>query len=123
MWSIPKVKVSLPATALREEQSVVAALTERVSAMQRKEVERLAENRLAVPSDLFDVGGVLLADLLDDAGDVDQGKVTAAVGELLSTRPGLHFVRSPTFDGGTRQPVTIQSARWSDVLNPRNQRR
>ena len=71
-----------------------------------------------------DVGGLELAELLDDNGDIDQGAVTAAVGELLAARPG-HEPRAPApnFEGGAREPIAVGGATWGDVLNPRNQRR
>jgi len=40
-------------------------------------------------TDLFDIGGAALEDLLTEAGDVDPDAVKAAVADLLASRPGL----------------------------------
>lgn len=74
---------------LRETEAERDALTSRLEAMQYAEALRLAAD-LAEPGDLFTIGGVTVADLLDEAGDIDTGKVAEAVTALLEKRPGLH---------------------------------
>lgn len=64
------------------------ALAARVEQLQTLEVHRLADE-LAQPSDLLELGGVSLADLLNEAGDVDNAAVAEAVAALLEARPGL----------------------------------
>lgn len=91
--------------------------------MQRREVERLAENRLAVPSDLWAVGNLELADVLNDDGDIDEGAVPAAVSELIAARPGLDTrAPSPDLSGGARQPISVDGPTWGDELSNRNRR-
>jgi len=54
----------------REAESQVAALTERLTALQRREVERLASADMADPEDLWR-SGVELTELLDEDGNVE----------------------------------------------------
>jgi hypothetical protein len=69
-------------------------LREQVTALHRREAERIAGTSLAVPSDLFDLGGAQLDDLVAD-GAVDPDKVKARVDELLQARPGLARPKPP----------------------------
>jgi hypothetical protein len=64
------------------------ALAERLAEYQTREVHRLA-GELAQPSDLFEVGGAKLSDLLTEAGSVDSDAVAEAVSALITARPGL----------------------------------
>ncbi|EID80804.1 MULTISPECIES: hypothetical protein [Rhodococcus] len=73
---------------LRDTEAERDALTAKVEAFQRAEVERLA-GELAQAGDLFDVGGVELADLLDENGEVNTEAVATKIAELLESRPGL----------------------------------
>ncbi len=73
----------------REAEQERDALTQRVEQLQTREVERLASKHLSAPADLLTLGGVSLADLLDDNGDVDPEKVNAVATEVLGARPGL----------------------------------
>ncbi|MGD1281332.1 hypothetical protein ACKUUI_05985 [Mycobacterium seoulense] len=66
----------------------LAAANVRIETYQTREVHRLA-NELAQPSDLLELGGVSLADLLDGNGEVDPEAVAQAVSSLIETRPGL----------------------------------
>ncbi|WP_081809434.1 hypothetical protein [Mycobacterium sp. URHB0044] len=70
----------------RTERDLLAA---RVASFQNREVERLAANHLSAPADLLTLGGVALADLLDDDGDIDPELVAAVAAEVLASRPGL----------------------------------
>jgi len=74
---------------LRAVQAERDALREHVASLQRAEVERLAGDTLAVPSDLWAVGGVDLADLLGPDGQLDPDAASAAIAALVITRPGL----------------------------------
>lgn len=67
---------------------------ERITRLQNREVERLASKHLSNPADLLTLGGVGLADLLDDSGDVDPEKVNTLATEVLGTRPGLRAVEA-----------------------------
>ncbi|WP_039808835.1 hypothetical protein [Nocardia otitidiscaviarum] len=74
---------------LRNAETALATAHERIARYQRAAIEQAASTTLSVPSDLFDVGGVELTDLLDDNGDPDPDKVRAAVRELVALRPRL----------------------------------
>ena len=54
-----------------------------------RELEGLAGQHLATPADLLKLGGVTLADLLDDQGEVDPELVESVAKDVLATRPGL----------------------------------
>jgi len=99
-------------------------LAQRVERMQRADVERLASTGgLAAPADLWALGGVELAELLDDDGEVDAEAVAEAVAGVLEARPGLRGRRRPAPDrsqgsthaqGGAKRVTT-----WGDALSRR----
>lgn len=64
-------------TQLRESETAREDLAARVEKMQRAEAERLAGTTIEKPSGLW-ATGTTLEDLLDDDGEVDPDKVTAA---------------------------------------------
>jgi hypothetical protein len=101
----------------REAQAQVAELTERVTRMQRAEVERLAA-RLHDPGDLW-TAGVDLVELLTEDGQVDPERVAEAVAALADSRPYLLKPppRVPNFGQGRRPLVDSGSATtWGSVL-------
>src|SRR5699024_10380117 len=61
---------------LREAEAERDALTTRLEQLQRAEVERLAEQHIAKGSGLW--AATELADMLDEDGNIDPAKVTAA---------------------------------------------
>lgn len=71
-----------------EAREALTAAQARIETMQLREVERLA-SELAQPRDLLQLGGVSLADLLTETGDVDESAVAEAVAALIESRPGL----------------------------------
>lgn len=79
---------------LRETESERDTLRDRLAALQRAEIERLAGTaaKLAAPSAIW-ASGVQLADLLDGDGQVDPERVAAAA-EQAAQRLGL--ARTPT---------------------------
>ncbi len=108
-------------TQLRETEAERDQLADRVDGLLRREVNRLAADRLAQADDLLALGPAALADLLDDeTGTVDPAKVTAAVDALLEDRPGLRKVdvrRGPSGLGlGGHGSHARGAASWSDVL-------
>ena len=107
---------------LREAEQQRDGLSERLQRLQRRDVERLAGERLSVAADLFEIGRVELAELLDDDGDVAPAKVAAALDQLLTDRPGLAQpgpVRWPDSGQGTRQQSTMGAqTKWAEVLHP-----
>ena len=103
---------------LRESQSHAEALQVRVEAMQRADVERLAATDLQTPADLW-LTGPDLADLLDEAGDVDPEKVKTTVAAVLEQRPGWARPDGPpAFDGGARSTPPRQVS-MQEVLQGR----
>lgn len=104
---------------LRDTEGERDTLSGRLERMQRREVERLATDRLAVPADVLTYGGTDLADLLDDAGDVDPARVQAAVAATLEQRPGLARPvprRMPDFGGGQRGEPIDTGTTWAEAL-------
>jgi hypothetical protein len=80
-------------TQLRASETQVTALAGVVQTYQTKDVQALAEAAgLASGADLF-VAGTTLADLLDEAGNVDEARVKAASGAVLQSHP--HWRRVP----------------------------
>lgn len=73
-------------TRLRDTEAQRDQLQQRVETMQRKEVERLAGARLADGGDVW-LAGTELANMLDEAGDVDASKVGELVDEITANRP------------------------------------
>ncbi len=63
---------------LRETEAERDQLRERLDSLQRTEVERIASATVAKPAALW-AAGTKLEDVLDDAGNVDQRKVTEAI--------------------------------------------
>lgn len=86
---------------LREVEADRDGLRARLDAAHRREVERLATDaRLAAPADLWHT--THLDDLLDDAGDVDELKVRAALANLQAERPQWFAPRFGSADAGVR---------------------
>ncbi|MFJ5674461.1 hypothetical protein [Streptomyces sp. NPDC093097] len=104
--------------ALEEAHSRLEAAQKRIDAMLLREIERQAAQRLDVPSDLFDLGKQKVADLLGEDGDVDTGKVTAAIESLLKSRPNL--AARPTgwgdVGGGPRSSTNDDTPDWNTAL-------
>jgi hypothetical protein len=106
----------------REAEAVSTALMERVTRMQRGDVERQAAAQLHDPSDLW-TSGVELVELLDEDGEVDQQRVAEAVAALADSKP---YLLKPTprsrsgFGQGRRTPVDSGSGTsWGEVLRGR----
>ncbi len=106
---------------LRETETELTTARTRLETFQRREVERLASDRLAVPGDLFAVHGVALDEVLGEDGSVDPDLVAMAVEQLVATRPGLARVApqrtGPSAVGlGAREGIGAGTATWADVL-------
>lgn len=105
---------------LRETEQHRDALTAAVERLQRAELGRLTASRLAQPEDLLTYGATL-PDLLDEQGDLDAGKVDAAVTTVLAQRPGLAAVppaRFPDLGQGQRDSGP-PAPDWAAVLRGR----
>lgn len=107
---------------LRDTEAERDALAVKVAAMQTEQVHRIAAEYLSQPGDLFEVGKVELAELLNpDTGEVDPDLVALGVSALLETRPGLGKPRLPAGPstmgmgvGSTIRPG--DDTTWQDVL-------
>jgi hypothetical protein len=93
-----------------------------VDGMRRAEVERLAAPRLADPSDVFR-DGATLADVIDDEGRVDPGKLGALIDGLIDQHP--HWVRpvapyrGPLFSGATNtRQIDAPGKGFADAFTP-----
>jgi hypothetical protein len=76
---------------LRDAEVARDAALERVSRMQRTDVELRLAGKLADPTDFW--AGNELGGLVDDAGEIDGAKVDAAVAALLTAKP--HYAPGP----------------------------
>ena len=103
-------------TERNEARAQVAELTERVTRMQRTEVERQAAG-LHDPGDLW-TAGVDLGELLTEDGDVDPERVAEAVAALADSKPYmLRPPRGSNFGQGRRPLVDSGSGTtWGSVL-------
>jgi hypothetical protein len=113
---------------LRDAESKLAAQDERLQTMQRNEAQRLAAVKLADPQDLWR-DGATLADVLDDAGHVDPGKLDELVGTVLGAHK--HWARQQHPSAAAASSVTSNGkieddgqdeTTWAQVLNPNNHR-
>jgi len=103
-------------TERNEARTQVAELTERVTRMQRSEVERQAAG-LHDPAGLWGAG-LDLAELLTEDGDVDPERVAEAVAALADSKPYmLRPPRGSNFGQGRRPLVDSGSGTtWGSVL-------
>ena len=108
-------------TLLTVEQARTADLAERITTMQRQQVERLAAIALEDPTDLWR-DGTSLADLLGHDGHVDADKVADAAQQTVEAhkhwRRAKPVVGAPasavTSDG--RIPSSTTTPTWAEVL-------
>lgn len=124
------------ATRRKELRTVEAerdALKGTVTALQRQVAEQLITATESLPylhnpADLFDIGGVDVADLTDDAGGVDAGKLAAALtalqgerGYLFGPRPTPEYslfevMRNQTAIPAGHNPGNDSAAAWQNAL-------
>lgn len=109
-------------TQLIVEQARTADLGDRIAAMQRAEAERLVAVSLEDPSDLWRAGAEL-ADLLNDAGELDLELVEAAAQATLEDHP--HWRRTVPVKLGPPASVVTSDGRipsgptqptWAELL-------
>jgi hypothetical protein len=101
-----------------EARDALATATARIEAMQTREVEQLASASLSNPADLLALGGVTLADLLDDNGDVDPAKVQAVANDVLASRPGLRPAAAATDKSQGIGASPERSPSWIALFTP-----
>ncbi|MBC3193839.1 hypothetical protein H7X46_22515 [Pseudonocardia sp. C8] len=110
---------------LREAEAERDRLAEQVTALQRREAERVAAEHLEVGSDLFDVGKAELHDLIDDDGHPDPDRIRTAAATLVGARPGLRRspssaeVRAGIGQGSYPSGARPSGASWSEALRTR----
>lgn len=109
---------------LREAEAERDKLVEQVQALRRSEVERQVADQLDDPSDLWR-GGVVLDELLDRDGAIEQGKVTEAATAVTAEHPA--WAKRPEVSGidedqgkSSAQPV---GASWAGLLRSGNRER
>lgn len=106
---------------LRDTQAERDRLATQVEGYHRAEVERLAAARLIDARDIW-AGGLQLADVLNDGGQVDPARVAQAVADLAATRPHwCHQAAAPASTvGSAGKPDTASDqprATWGSVLS------
>ncbi|AXG80451.1 hypothetical protein [Streptomyces paludis] len=107
-----------PVPELDEMRAQLEVAQSRIETMLMREVEHFAKERLAVASDIFDLGKHQISDLLDDAGYVSEEKTTEAIDALLKSRPMLAV--NPPFwgdvGGGQRASYDHDTPDWKSAL-------
>jgi hypothetical protein len=104
----------------KEAEATTRALQERVTRMQKAEVQRMAA-QLHDPADLWQQ--VELVELLDEDGEVDPERVAGAVAALAHSKPYLLKPppRTRGFGQGRRTPIDQGSGTtWGAVLRGRD---
>lgn len=106
-------------TELRSAEAERDALAERLSTLQRREVERLAGAKMAEGGDIW-LSGTELADLLDEDGNVDAERVTEAASGIVASKPhwAAKPVPQPLRTGALKSGASIAPPQtgWSAVL-------
>jgi hypothetical protein len=108
---------------LRDVEAQRDQLGERLAAMQRGQAETLAREHLADGADMFR-DGLELAELLDDDGNLDPAKVTAAAKAASKAhphwavpRPIKRINRGGLMSGATGSDGLRITPSWQGVLN------
>jgi hypothetical protein len=102
---------------LREVERERDRLTGTLERYQRAQVERIAQEAgMAVPGDLWAVGGDLAA-LVHDDGAVDAEAVSTLVTDILGARPTWRTVVFPDLGQGARGMPTPPVS-WAQALDP-----
>ncbi|WP_051515429.1 hypothetical protein [Candidatus Blastococcus massiliensis] len=100
---------------LRDVENERDGLAARVESFRRADAERAASQLLANPSDLWLFAQP--ADVLDDAGDVDETRVRELATAVVSERPGLGIPRVQIVDMGQgRRVAPTSGGGWASVL-------
>lgn len=100
---------------LRDAEAERDALAGRLEAAQRRDVERIAADLLGDPKDLW-LGGVQVAEVLDDEGQVDRERLDARIAEVLTEHPSWKRFVVPSFDGGVRTSSPRPAPTFGDLL-------
>lgn len=101
------------------------SLRERLSTMQRNEIQRMAGDKLVDPTDLWATGATV-DDYLDDDGNLDPDKLDTAIGVILEAKPhwrqksGLPNARE--VQGGEEIRGGYEDRSFSSAFRPRDRR-
>jgi hypothetical protein len=108
---------------LRETESERDGLAERLQVIQRGDAERIAASKMADPADLWR-DGAQLADVLDDAGQVDTDLLDGLIGTVLGSHPHwrrqVHPAAAPASEVTARGKIEgggDEITTWSELLN------
>jgi hypothetical protein len=103
----PNAEAAMRRRQLRAVEAERDALRERLDATHRAEVERMAADRFADPSDLW--AATSLDEMRGDDGLIDPAKATAAMDEALQQKP--HWRKPPSEPEPPEFPELHQGAR------------
>lgn len=121
----PNAEAARYRTQLRAAEAERDTLAERLTSYQRRAAEAAIADILDEPGDLFDIGGVELADYLDDNGDINHTDLQGAAAALVDQRPklGKNYARYGSgipqhhnWGQGGGIPPQPDTTSWSDVL-------
>ena len=121
----PNAEAARYRTQLRAAEAERDTLAERLTSYQRRAAEAAIADILDEPGDLFDIGGVDLADYLDDNGDINHTGLQGAAAALVDQRPklGKNYARYGSgmpqhhnWGQGGGIPPQPDTTSWSDVL-------
>lgn len=98
-------------------------LRDLVDSMRRSEIQRFVADQLADPADLFR-DGLVVADLIDDAGHIDPVKLSNAVDRVLAEHPHwrkpIAPYRGPMFSGSTNtRGIDTPAKGFADAFAPK----
>ena len=115
---------------LRETQGERDTLAEQVNALRRAEINRHAADVLTDHNDLWLDPAIILADMLDDTGNVDSGKVSDTLRGVIERHPSWQAqkvtppptMRTHRTTPRRRHPIrpTGRETSWSSFLNPKH---
>ena len=92
---------------------------ERLERMQRREIERLAADKLSDPQDVW-LAGVAVGDVCNEEGDVDPELVGKAIDALVEKHPHWQASRPETprrgLTSGATSPAQRRAPSWADAL-------
>jgi hypothetical protein len=107
-------------TRLRETEAERDTLAERLAGYQRRECESAVSDLLDCPDDLWSIGQASVSDFYDDAGELNDAELRAAVGGMLEERPRLGKPGpGPRNWGQHSSPLPAEGLSWAEVINPR----
>ncbi|MCT1352233.1 hypothetical protein [Gordonia sp. p3-SID1431] len=123
----PNAEAARYRTQLRAAEAERDTLAERLTTYQRRAAESTIADILDEPGDLFEIGGVDLADYLDEDGNINSTDLQGAAAALVDQRPklGKNYARYGSglpqhrnWGQGGGLPPQPDTTSWSDVIKP-----